>query len=84
MWVVGRYNGERAKSVIAHAHHGIGYLILEEAGSHHNPTVLVAFRYLGPLPLPEHLEEVRSEYKIVEYEKRRMERQGIRPDEVSA
>lgn len=69
-WVVGGYQGERAKSVLAHAHAGIGYQILEQSGGGANSKVLAAFR-TGELPIPDHLTEVIDPYKIELLEKKR-------------
>lgn len=75
-WVVANYAGERAKSVMAHAEHGIGYLILESGGAKSNPSILAAFRFAGPWPLPPQLQEVKDAFKVQEYNRRLQQRQG--------
>lgn len=77
VWVIGDYEGERAKKVLELAHSSIGYIVLEEAGNRYSPSCLVAFRYTGEMPVPHHLTEVKDPHKIQEYEKTRRSRQGL-------
>jgi hypothetical protein len=78
IWVVGQYEGERAKSVLAHAHAGLGYLVLEQGGGKYNPFCLAASIYTGAMPLPPYLEEVRDPTKIQRYDDMRKSRSGAR------
>lgn len=57
-WVIGRFTGERAKSVKAHADAGIGYFIRQELGQGMAYAVEAAFRRPCDGLLPEHLERV--------------------------
>lgn len=69
-WVVGRYKGDRAKSVLAHANEGIGYIILDTTQTRGaSLEVVAAFRRPKDSPRPEHLELVVDPYKIAKYEK---------------
>lgn len=77
-WVVGVFEGERARSVLDHADAGIGYIILERAGKGRNQTCLAAFRRMMDSPLPPEFTEVKNPTKIAEYESRRLSRAGIR------
>lgn len=81
IWVVGSYRGEQAKSVLAHAHAGVGsYQIMDSKGSKQNPEVVVAFLFV-PDPrdgIPEHLIEVVDPLKIQKFERKRLERSGHR------
>ncbi len=71
VWVVGFFEGTKAKSVLEHAHAGVGYILLNESGRGASTTCLVAFRKIvNDEPLPPHLEEVKDPFKIQEYEKR--------------
>lgn len=80
MWVIASYEGERAKSVLAHADVGIGYIVLERGGNRYSPSALVAFDYRGEMPLPHHFQEVKDPYKIKDYERRKRARMGLRED----
>lgn len=77
MWVIGEFSGKKAKSALDHASHGIGYIILDEGGSGHNPTCMAAFRRVSSEPLPDHLTEVTDSKKIDELERRRKAMQGL-------
>lgn len=70
-WVVGRYSGLRAKSILAHVEHGIGYIILENGGNKNNPEIMVAFRVVFEATggIPPHLVKVTDPLKIQKYEK---------------
>jgi len=76
-WVVGSFEGEQAKRVVDHADAGVGYIILERAGSKVHPAVLAAFRRAEDSPIPVHLNEVKDHYKIEKYEETRRQRAGI-------
>lgn len=76
-WVVGVFEGLRGKSVLEHANQGSGYLILENKGNKNSPYVLAAFRYAGPMPVPEHLEKVTDVFKVQDYEQKRLRRSGV-------
>ena len=71
-WVVGRYTGERAKSVLAHAHAGIGYKILEEGRQGNQQWCLAASIWPEPNgPIPEHLTKVVDPFMIKKLENHR-------------
>lgn len=77
VWVVGRYKGDQAKSVLAHANAGSGYQIIDNLGTRGNAEVIAAFRYVpGPEGIPDHLVEVVDPYKIQKYEQARLSRSG--------
>lgn len=78
VWVVGSFEGEQAKRVLAEADSGTGYLVVERGGNRSNPAVLAAFLRPSNDPVPPHLQEVKDPFKIAEYDKRRNQRQGIR------
>lgn len=67
-WVVGAYQGERAKSVLAHAAAGIGYKTLQQNGKASGLQVLVAFK-CTEFPIPYHLTEIVDPAKIRQLEK---------------
>jgi hypothetical protein len=67
-WVVGAYQGERAKSVMAHAAAGIGYRILQNSGKGPQSQILAAFQ-TADFPIPPHLTEVKDPIKIQQLEK---------------
>lgn len=77
-WVVGRFEGGRARSVIEHGDAGIGYIILERGGSRANVFCMAAFRRPCDRPRPSYLEPVVDPVKFQEYENIRKARQGIR------
>lgn len=54
-WVKGRYEGERAKSVSAHADSGLGYVILERGRDGMQQYVMAASRRAVDSPIPPHL-----------------------------
>lgn len=68
-WVVGRFTGEQAKSVMAHANAGIGYKIIQK-GPAGNSYVLAAFRRPCGLPLPDHLTRVTDPIQIARLQAR--------------
>ncbi len=76
-WVIGRFEGARATQVDNHAHVGIGYYILQQAGAGKAKTIIAAFRRCTDSPRPEHLEPVEDKYKIEKLEKRRKQTMGI-------
>lgn len=77
-WVTGRFSGDRAKSVLAHADEGIGYIILDSTNSRGaSLEVVAAFRRSDNDAVPEHLERVTDPLKIRKYEKIRIGRHGI-------
>lgn len=57
VWVIGRFKGDRAKSVKQHADAGLGYFIREEGGRGTVYEVEAAFRWPVVGPLPHHLQE---------------------------
>lgn len=59
-WVLGRFIGDRAKSVIDHANAGMGYFIIEQGKQGNQQTCLAAFRRAMDSPVPEHLDLVRD------------------------
>lgn len=69
-WVIGTYQGLRAKSVVEHAHAGIGYVLIDESGKGDAKTATVAFRYAEPGALPDHLVEVTNQAQIAAFESR--------------
>lgn len=69
-WVVGSFQGERAKSVLAHAATGLGYKVLQQNGHGPGAQVIAAFR-CPIMPIPEHLTEIVDPFKIQQLEKRR-------------
>lgn len=77
-WVVGRFEGGKAKSVVEHGDAGIGYIILERGGSRGNSFCVATFRRAFDSPLPSYLERVVDPFKIQEYENIRKARQGVR------
>lgn len=76
-WVVGRFKGDRAKSVINHTGAGMAYFVLDTIGVGQSQTVIAAFRKACDSPIPEHLELVTDIRKIEKLEKMRKERQGL-------
>lgn len=63
-WVVGRFLGEQAKSVLAHANMGIGYKILSQGKQGNGTWVLAAFkRGIGQM-LPDHLTRVTDPLQV--------------------
>lgn len=83
-WVIGRYKGERAKSVLAHSDHGISYIILDSStGRGVALEVLAAHRRACDSPVPQHLEKVTDQNKIAKYEKIRKERAGLKNHETN-
>ncbi len=69
-YVVGRYNGERAKSVLAHAHAGSGYYILEEGRQGNQAWCLAVSIWCEPNgPIPEHLTKVVDPFLIKKLDK---------------
>lgn len=70
VWVIASHKGEQAKSVLAHAHAGVGsYIVLKNDGNRNSPECTVAFRYVPVDGIPHHLLEVRDPIKIDEYER---------------
>jgi hypothetical protein len=79
VWVVGRFKGDQAKSVLGHVAAGVGsYQIIDNVGNKMNPEVIVAFRIVPDSVdgIPDHLTEVVDPFKLAEYEKKRIQRQG--------
>lgn len=76
-WVIGRYKGDRAKSIKAHAEAGIGYIIVDVFGTGGAQEVVAVFRRACDSPLPDHLQLVRDPYKIQKYEKIFKQRSGL-------
>jgi hypothetical protein len=75
-WVVGRYTGERAKSVMDHANAGIGYFILQQGGKGTGMWCLAAFVRPLDSPTPEHLTRVTDRSQLAKLEARRNARMG--------
>ncbi len=73
-WVVGSYMGEQAKKILALAGEGVGYQIVE---NNKGSALVVAFRYAGEMPIPEHLIEIVDPLKIQKFEKTRLQRMGV-------
>lgn len=74
-WVIGYYEGDRARSVAAHAHAGIGYFVLEESGKGNGYHVAAAFRYAGT-DMPDNLIEIHDPEAIAKLERKQAQRQG--------
>jgi len=70
-WVIGNFEGDMAKSVVAHTNAGAGYIVIDK------PTrgnVIAAFRMANDSPIPDHLQEVLDPTKIAKFEKIRQRR----------
>jgi hypothetical protein len=78
-WVIGLFEGEQAKSVLAHADMGIGYFIQKQERNGYNRTVYAAFRRPMDSPRPEHL-QLCSPSQVAILEKKLRVRQGKRDD----
>ena len=77
-WVVGRYEGDAAKKILANAHAGIGsYLVLEDFSTRFKHEGIVAFRFPLDRPIPHHLTKVTDYRKIAEYDERLALRSGV-------
>lgn len=76
IWVIGRFTGDRAKSVKEHADAGSGYFIREAGGRGMNYEVTAAFRIANDRPLPEYLQMCTREQSLRLEEKMR-QRQGF-------
>lgn len=76
-WVIGKYTGERAKSVAAQADAGIGYIIVDSFGTGVNREIIAAFRLPIDGLIPEHLQVVEDPHKIEKYNKMLRERMGL-------
>jgi hypothetical protein len=75
-WVIAVYQGDKAKSVKAHADAGIGYVFLNEDGSGQKYTVRVALRLPDGLPMPTN-SRIATPQESAEYDKRQRRTQGL-------
>lgn len=75
-WVIGKFNGEKARSVLDHAGAGIGYFIRQQNGVGKNIEVEAAFRRAMDSPIPEHLVEATPK-QVEVLEKMLNERSGV-------
>lgn len=75
-WVIGNFEGERAKSVLDHAGAGVGYYIRSQSGAGRNVGVEAAFRRACDRPRPEHL-KLADQFQVSKLEKMFKERTGV-------
>lgn len=75
-WVLAKYKGEKAVQQEALAQAGVGYILVDSSGTGKNREIIVAFRRIVDGPRPDHLTPV-SWDKVKEYEKTRIQRQGL-------
>ncbi|HSE29925.1 MAG TPA: hypothetical protein VLA77_05065 [Candidatus Saccharimonadales bacterium] len=68
-WVFGKFIGDSAKSVLAHAAAGLSYKILDQGKQGAQPWVIAAFRRATLLPLPDHLVRITDPQKVAKLEK---------------
>jgi len=54
-WVIGKWTGDLASSVINHANAGITYFSLDQGRQGNQPYIMAAFRRVKDSPVPEHL-----------------------------
>ena len=73
-WVVGRYEGEQADTVLAHMYAGLGYFKIKEDGRGKNKSVVVAFRQSANQELPVHLGVIKNINDIEKLNKRELSR----------
>lgn len=76
-WVIGRYIGEQAKSVIAHANAGSGYFLLDQGKQGVQQTCLAAFRRAMDSPVPDHLDRVVDPFMVKKLNDRYEQRHGL-------
>lgn len=76
-WVVGVYEGEKAREVMALANSGIAYYKIENVARGKNNQVAVAFRRPVDEPIPDHLYPVIDKYKINKLKKESCIRKSI-------
>jgi len=80
-WVVGVYEGEKAKNALELGDSSVGYIVLDRGGTKLAPACRVAFRFALDKPIPEGLTVAKDPFKIAEYEKTRLRRLGGHVDE---
>jgi hypothetical protein len=68
-WVIGRFMGEQAKLVQAHAGSGVGYRVLSQGREGGQTVVLAAFRRPTSSPLPDHLSKITDPAQIAKLER---------------
>jgi hypothetical protein len=75
-WVIGVYDGERAKQVQGLADSGIGYYKVDGVETASGKKTAVAFRRALDGLRPEHLLEVKDPHKLARLEKQYADRTG--------
>lgn len=76
-WVIGRAIGDRAKSILDHAHAGMGYQILEQGKQGNQAFCLYAFRRAMDSPVPDHLTRVVDPFMLKKLNDREDQRRGM-------
>lgn len=67
-WVLGRYEGDTAKRILAEANAGVGHKIMEQGRAGGGLWVLAAFIRADDSPIPEHLTKIVEPNRVAKLE----------------